>query len=198
LLSDAATLSVAGGSTLPCSSGSGDCTATMSFPLYTTVNPTDPGVQCFKVEDGSLLQPAAADGWQLGSIAAAQDDPATQVAQCVVGAGGTYTIGRLRSVPAPAATLAPGPAPTTNPAPVPQQGVSEATPAAATIRASVFSIEEHGSGQGAPDTVGIAVGVTVAGLAVVVAGAALWCIIHRRRAQRVFPGGSQGAEVGHA
>jgi hypothetical protein len=425
LLSDAATLSVAGGSTLPCSFGGSTCSATLSFPLYATVTPNDPGVQCFKVEGGGLLQPAAADGWQLSAIAAAQDDPATQVAQCVVGAGGTYTIGRLRSVPA--VTPAPAPAPTPAPAgqapapsnQVPQQGVREAVSTAATpasksapgcqvhavtvavalpisleslsaqlpsyretlvtsvaqaaqvpqswvnvtdvtrgptgsmatvvvtgkgysyakavdmgtavtgdpdsvfkairaaagvtqpikadvvsveervgcktyaltmavalpmsfaqllaqlplysdmlvssvaaaaqvpptwvsvtdvkrdsmgamvtititakgysrqkvvdmgaavtadpdsafkairgaagmtqpIRASVVSVEEHVSGPASPGTVGIAVGVAVAGVTVLVAGAALWCVIHRRRAQRVFPGGAQGAEVGHA
>jgi hypothetical protein len=306
LLSDAATLSVAGGSTLPCESGDGDCSATLSFPLYATVTPNDPGVQCFKVEGGSLLQPAAADGWQLGAIAAAQDDPATQVAQCVVGAGGTYTIGRLRSVPEPSASPPPSPplappppspvqqgvqeaaAPAAAPAPKPEgkvsvvtvavtfpmsfeslvadaaqlrsfkDGVVSSVAAAANVSKSWVNVTDVRKGSVVADvaitvpakdyssqkladlgaaitanpdrvftsvkaafgitqpitavvksiqeprsqlpavTLGVAIGVSVGGVAVVAAGAALWYTIRKRKAQRVFPGGAQGADVGNA
>jgi hypothetical protein len=122
-LSGAVNVSVGDTAALPCAGGS-NCTLTLSFPLLSDVAVGDPGVVCLQVVGDTLLAPNATDGWSLGAIAPAADNPAVKVAQCVVSQSGTYVIARNNSVPAPPPAASPSPSP--SPAsPGPAQGAGE-------------------------------------------------------------------------
>jgi hypothetical protein len=127
-LSGAVNVTVGDTAALPCA-GSTNCTLTLSFPLLTDVAVGDPGVVCLQLVGDTLLVPDATDGWSLGAVTPAADNPAVKVAQCVVSQSGTYVIARNNSVPAPplAASTSPIPAggmPVSSPGPA--QGVGEA------------------------------------------------------------------------